>query len=37
MGTCYERWFERAEEWIKKQRKRQMQRTGVFCLILPRV
>ena len=35
MGTCYERWFEREKEWIKKQRKRQMQRTGVYCLILP--
>ena len=35
MGTCYERWFVREEEWIKKQRKRQMQRTGVYCLILP--
>ncbi|MBD5489647.1 MAG: hypothetical protein HDR13_12785 [Lachnospiraceae bacterium] len=35
MSTCYERWFEREEEWIKKQRKRQMQRAGVYCLILP--
>lgn len=35
MSTYYERWLEREEEWIKKQKKRQMQRWGVYCLILP--
>lgn len=35
MRTCYERWLEREEAWIKKQKKRQMQRWGLYCLILP--
>ena len=35
MAACYERWLERENEWIKEQRKRQMQRMGIYCLIVP--
>lgn len=35
MGTYCERWLEREKEWISKQRKQQMQRMGIYCLILP--
>ena len=35
MATYYERWLEREQEWIKEQRKQQMQRMGVYCLIVP--
>lgn len=35
MDTCYERWLEREQKWIKEQKKQQMQKTGVYCLIVP--
>lgn len=34
MNSCYERWLEKETVWIKEQRKGEMKRVGVCCLIL---